>query len=257
MERIVLMQVVISIIIWLFSAILTLLLFFASLFFTIVLFPFDKQRRIVHAQCFWWADAVIGFNPYWNIQVRGLENIDKNKAYVIVANHQSLADITVLYKTHMQFKWVSKEAVFKIPVIGWCLTLGKHIKLTRGRFESIKKVYREAAVWLRNDMSVLFFPEGTRSNTDNMNEFQNGAFKLAIKEKKPILPVSVRGTRDAIPKGGWVFKTKAAVKVTVLPAIETRDLLPGDFKRLRNITYNQLKDVSTGKASKYHLKEFE
>ncbi len=237
------MQAVISIAIWLVNSILLIILFLVSLFLTIILFPFDKQRRIIHAQCFWWADAVVGSNPYWDVRVRGLENIDKNRTYVIAANHQSLADIVVLYKTHMQFKWVTKEEVFKVPLIGWCLILSKHIKLTRGRFESIKKVYREAAVWLRQDMSILFFPEGTRSNTDNMNKFQNGAFKLAIKEKKPVLPISVQGTRDAIPKGGWVFKAKAVVKITVLPAIETKDFLPGDFAHLRDITYNRLKNV--------------
>jgi len=241
------MQVILSIIIWFFGVIITLALYIASLFFTIILFPFDKQRRVVHAQCFWWSNALITLNPYWNIQVTGLENIDKDKTYVIVANHQSLADIVVLYKIHAQFKWVSKEAVFRVPLIGWCLTLGKHIKLTRGKFDSIKKIYKEAAIWLRQDMSVLFFPEGTRSNTDNMNKFQNGAFKLAIKEKKPILPVCVQGTRHAIPKGGWVFKTKAAVKVSVLPAIETKDLLPRDFARLNETTYNQLNDIFSGK----------
>ena len=242
------MQAVASIIIWLFSVILTTILFIASLFFTIILFPFDKQRRVVHAQCFWWAEILTNFNPYWNVEICGLDNIDKNRTYVVVANHQSLADIIVLYKTHMQFKWVSKEAVFRVPLIGWCLTLGRHIKLTRGRFNSIKKVYREAAVWLRQDMSVLFFPEGTRSDTGNMNEFQNGAFKLAIKEKKPILPICVQGTRDAIPKGGWIFKSKVTAKITVLPVIETKDLSPGDFARLRDTAHTRLKDIFLSKV---------
>ena len=240
------MQVVISIIIWFFGTILTFVLFLASLFIAIVCAPFDKQKRMVHAQCFWWADAIIGFNPYWDAKVSGLENIDKNKTYVIVANHQSLADIVVMYKTRAQFKWVSKEAVFKVPLIGWCLSLGRHIKLTRGKFDSIKKAYRQAAIWLKKDMSVLFFPEGTRSDTDNMNNFQNGAFKLAIKENVPILPICLQGTRNAIPRGGWVFKRKAAVKVTVLPPIETKDIPPGDFARLRDITYKQLNDIFAG-----------
>ncbi len=242
------MQVVLSLIIWFFGTIVTIALFFASLFFTIVLYLFDKQRRVVHAQCFWWADAIIGINPYWDVTVSGLENIDKNKTYVIVANHQSLADIVVMYKTRAQFKWVSKEAVFRVPLIGWCLSLGKHIKLTRGKFDSIKKIYRQAATWLKADMSVLFFPEGTRSNTDDMNSFQNGAFKLAIKEKKPILPICVQGTRNAIPKGGWVFKRRALVKVTVLTAIETKDLVTGDFANLRDKTYKQLNDIFPGKV---------
>lgn len=245
-EMIVLMQIALSIMIWFFGAIITLVLYLACLFFTIIFYLFDKQRRIVHAQCFWWSNAVIALNPYWDVQITGLENINKSRTYVIVANHQSLADIVVLYKIHAQFKWVSKESVFRVPLIGWCLSLGRHIKLTRGKFDSIKKVYRQAAIWLKEDMSVLFFPEGTRSNTGTMNKFQNGAFKLAIKENIPILPICLQGTRNAIPKGGWIFKTKATVKVSVLPAIETKDLLPRDFAHLNETTYNQIKGIFTG-----------
>jgi len=179
-------------------------------------------------------------NPFWRLNVRGLENIDRNKTYVIIANHQSMADIAVLYKTHMQFKWVSKDSLFRVPFIGWCLSLTKHISLERGEFTSIKKVYREAAGWLRKDMSVLFFPEGTRSDTGQMNVFQNGAFKLAIKEKKPILPICIRGTREAIPKGSWIFKAKVNVALTVLPPIDTSALNPADFARLRDMVFERI-----------------
>lgn len=234
------MKIVISIAIWGVGSILTIILFFVEFFLTIILFPFDKKRKIIHAQCFWWANALVGLNPYWNIRVSGLENIDGRKAYVAVANHQSLADIVVMYKTGMQFKWVAKESLFKVPFLGWCLSLSKHIKLTRGRFGSVKKVYREAAGWLRKDISVLFFPEGTRSDTDEMNKFQNGAFKLAIKEKKSILPISIDGTREAIPKGSWIFKTKVYGRLTVLPPIDTENFKPADFTRLRDIVRSKL-----------------
>ena len=231
--------------IWVVITALTVLLFFVEAILTIILFPFDRQRKIIHSQCFWWADAVIGFNPYWHIEVSGLENIDKHKTYVVVANHQSLADIAIIYKTRMQFKWVAKESLFKIPFIGWCLFLSKHIRLSRGKFGSIKKVYREAANWLRSDVSVLFFPEGTRSRTDKMNEFQNGAFKLAIQEKKPILPIVIDGTRDAIPKGSWIFKTKVKGKLTVLPPVETQDLQISDFVLLKDTVHKKLKSLIT------------
>ena len=179
------MTAIISAVVRAVAGILTISLFFVELVLTAFLFPFDKKRKVNHRQCFWWSSAVIGFNPYWHLQVSGLENIDRHKTYVVVANHQSLADIVVMYKTHMQFKWVAKESLFKIPFIGWCLSLTKHIRLSRGSFGSIKKVYRQAASWLKNDMSVVFFPEGTRSEAGEIDKFQNGAFKLAIQEKKP------------------------------------------------------------------------
>ena len=98
-----------SIFIWVFGAVFTFILYLAMLFFTIVLYPFDKQRKVPHVQCYWWSDILLRFNPYWKIKISGLENIDKKKTYVIVANHQSLADIIVLYQIRSQFKWVAKE----------------------------------------------------------------------------------------------------------------------------------------------------
>ena len=235
------MDIFLSLIIWAVGTVVTVILWIVDAVLTIILYPFDKDRRIVHAQCFWWSDILIGMSPKWNVYVKGLENIDPKKAYVIVANHQSLADILVMYQIHAQFKWVAKESLFKVPFIGWCLSLGKHIKLLRGDFASIKKVYREAAGWLRKDMSVLFFPEGTRSDTDEMNPFQNGPFKLAVKEKKPILPIVVDGARDIIPKGSWIFSSKVEIHLTVLPPIDTSSYKPGDFEKLKDLARERIK----------------
>jgi len=223
---------------------LTILLFFVVFLLNILLFPFDKKKKITHAQCFWWSDAVIGLNPFWELKVSGLENIDHKRTYVIISNHQSMADIAVLYQTKMQFKWVAKASLFKVPFIGWCLGLIKHIKLLRGDFASIKEIYHQASQWLRKDISVLFFPEGTRSSTDKMNEFQNGAFKLAIKEKKPILPIYLAGTRDAIPKGSWIFKGKVSAKLIVLAAVETDGFNPGDFALLRDAVRKKIESAA-------------
>lgn len=233
-----------SVMIWAADAFLTILLYFSMLFFTIVLYPFDKNRKVPHAQCYWWADIVTRLNPYWEVRVCGLENVDKKRTYVIVANHQSLADIAVLYRTRMQFKWVAKESLFRVPFLGWCMYLARHIKLNRGDFSSIKTVYREAALWLRRGISVLFFPEGTRSETGYMREFQSGAFKLAIKEGVPVLPISISGTGKAIPKGSWLFSDKITGRVTVLPAIETSRFKPADFATLRDITRQAIEKAS-------------
>lgn len=238
----------ISIAIWTVNIILTIILFFVVFFFWAVLYPFDKKRKVAHMQCFWWADCLIRFNPYWKLKVKGLDNIDYKKTYIIIANHQSMADIVVLYKTRMQFKWVSKESLFKVPFIGWCLSLTEHIKLARGEYASIKKIYRQAAAWLRKDMSVIFFPEGTRSDTDEMNPFQNGAFKLAIKEKRPILPICLKGTRDVLSKGSWIFKPDVLASLTVLPAIDTAEFGPGDFAKLRDLVFEKINNA--GKAGR-------
>ncbi len=223
-----------SLLIWSMGTALTIILYYVMLFLSIILYPIDKSRKIAHSQCFWWSDILSGINPYWDIRVAGLEHIDKKRAYVIVANHQSLADIVLLYKIRAQFKWVAKESLFKVPFLGWCLTLAKHISLERGDYSSIKAVYREAGKWLRQGMSVFFFPEGTRSETESMNEFQNGAFKLALKEGVAVLPIAIRGTHHSIPKGSWLFSNKIYGRIKVLPPIEVSRYKQSDFALLRD-----------------------
>ena len=234
-------KIVLSILVWTIGVLLTVAVFFAMLAVVLTLFPFDRKRKLAHSQCYWWAAALTAMNPYWKCRVSGLENIDRRKAYVIVVNHQSLADIIVLYRTRMQFKWIAKDSLFKVPFVGWCLSLAKHIRISRGKFSSIKKVYRESARWLRDGISVLFFPEGTRSKNDEMSGFFNGAFKLAIIEKKPILPIVLDGTGDAIPKGSWVFKSRVECNVKVLPAIDTSSFLKDDFEKLKDLTRLRMK----------------
>jgi 1-acyl-sn-glycerol-3-phosphate acyltransferase len=233
------MDALISIAIWIGCTSLLAVLWVAMLI-TIVIFPFDHNRKIAHAQCFWWSDAIIAMNPKWRVRVVGLENISPKQTYVLVVNHQSMADIVVLYQTRMQFKWVAKESLFKVPFLGWCLSLSKHIKITRGNLGSIKKVYREAIEWLRKDISVAFFPEGTRSETGELGDFQNGAFKLAIQEKRPVLPVSIKGNTNAIPKGSWIFSSEVSCTLTVFPPVETAHLRPGEFRELRDTVRSKL-----------------
>ncbi|MDP3804708.1 MAG: lysophospholipid acyltransferase family protein [Candidatus Omnitrophota bacterium] len=234
-----------SILIWAASAVITMAAFLASWLLSLMPIPAEKREKLVHAQCFWWADVIIALNPYWKLSVTGLENIDPSETYVIVANHQSLADIAVIYKTRLQFKWVAKESLLKIPFIGGLLWVNNHIMLSRGRFGSIKEVYRRAEDRLKNGKSMLFFPEGTRSATDEMNKFQSGAFKLAIKQKKPILPVFIGGTREAIPKGGWIFKTKVFGRLVVLPPIDTAGYEPGDYAKLRDLVRDKLNKLAS------------
>ena len=233
-------QTIQSAVIWFMGILLTVVLFIVMATVSGVLFIFDRKRKVAHALCYWWTDAMTALNPYWDVKVEGLDNIDHKKTYVAISNHQSLADIVLMYKTKMQFKWVAKESLFKIPVLGWNMLLAKHIMLKRGDFSSVKKVYREAARWLRSGMTVLFFPEGTRSDNMEMGEFQNGAFKLAIKEKVPVLPILIKGTRDAIPKGSWRFTTKTTCLIKVLPPIDTSSYSNADYNRLRDLAREQL-----------------
>jgi len=238
------MKFLISLLIWVAGAVITAAAFLSSVIIRYMPFPITNRERLVHSQCFWWSDAIIALNPFWKVDIKGLENIDHKQVYVLVANHQSLADIVIIYQTRMYFKWVAKEELLKVPFIGGLLWVNDHVLVSRGDFGSIKEVYRKAAEWLRAGTSMLFFPEGTRSATDEMGEFQNGAFKLAIKEKRPILPVYIGGTREAIPKSGFVFSTKVRGKLVVFPPIDTSNMAIADYASLRDRVRNQLKSAA-------------
>lgn len=239
------MKYLISALIWIVGAIITAAAFFSSLIIKMLPLPIPNREKLVHAQCFWWSDTLIALNPFWKLKVEGLENIDHSKTYVVVANHQSLADIIIIYQTHMYFKWVAKKELLKLPFIGGLLWVNDHVLLSRDEHGSIKEVYRKAAEWLKAGVPMLFFPEGTRSDTDDMGEFKNGAFKLAIKEGKPVLPIYIGGTREAIPKGGWIFKTKVSGRLVVLPPIDVSRLTMADFGSLRDLVREKLQSVAS------------
>jgi 1-acyl-sn-glycerol-3-phosphate acyltransferase len=241
------MRFVISLLIWIAGTTLTAALCLASFVIKRWPLPVRDRERLIHRQCFWWSDALVSMNPFWKLRVDGLENIDHARTYVIVANHQSLADIILIYKIRMYFKWVAKEELLKVPFIGALLKLNGHILITRDELGSIKEAYREAASRLREGVSILFFPEGTRSSTEEMGEFKNGAFKLAIKEKTPVLPVYIGGTREAIPKGGFVFKAKVSGRISVLPAVDTAGMQAADFERLRERVRGELKTAAVAR----------
>jgi 1-acyl-sn-glycerol-3-phosphate acyltransferase len=212
----------------------------SAIFFAIILCPFDKMRKVSHANAFLWSDLLIALNPYWDIKINGLEHIDRNKTYVIVANHQSFADIILLYQTKMQFKWIANEHLFKLPIVGLSMLSTKHIKLRKGKLGSIKNAYQEASEWLKRGMSIMLFPEGTRSNGYGLKEFYNGAFKLAIKEQVPILPISIKGTGNAIPRGSWLFTTNVSGGFKVLEPVDTVGASPDDFEKIRDLVRSRI-----------------
>jgi 1-acyl-sn-glycerol-3-phosphate acyltransferase len=237
-----------SIAIWIVGAVITAANLTTSFVIKYMPFPIKNRERLVHAQCFWWSDILINLNPLWKLKVEGLENIMPGRTYVIVANHQSLADIIIIYQLKIFFKWVAKEELLKVPLIGGLLWINDHVMLAREDMGSIKEVYKKAAEHIKNGIPMLFFPEGTRSGTDEMGEFKNGAFKLAIKMKVPVLPVFLGGCREAIPKGGWIFKAKVNGKLKVLPAIETSGMQTADFEMLRDKVRGHLLQLAAEKS---------
>lgn len=134
------------------------------------------------------------------VTILGLENLP-TKACVIIANHSSGFDIMVLDLLPVDFKWLAKVGVGKIPFIGQSMRAMGCYFVTRTRSEHDINVMHEVEEGLRNGISVTFFPEGTRTRTGEMLPFKKGAFRIAQNTGNPIVPVGLNGTFQIAPKG--------------------------------------------------------
>ncbi|MCE5210528.1 MAG: 1-acyl-sn-glycerol-3-phosphate acyltransferase [Deltaproteobacteria bacterium] len=148
-----------------------------------------------------WARINSFFTPM-TVHVTGAENIEPGMSYVITSNHQSLYDIYVLYGwLGLDFKWVMKKELETVPVLGLaCKVLG-HIFIDRSDTKNAVETINAAKTKIVDGTSVLFFPEGTRSSDGKIGPFKKGAFKMAIDLGIPVLPVTINGTRNILPKG--------------------------------------------------------
>ncbi len=193
----------------------------------------DRKRRFAHRLGTVWGTLLIRLNPFWRIRILGAEHIGKGKSYVLVANHASLADIVCLFAIRHQFKWLAKKSLFRIPFLGWSMSAMGYIPLERGKHGSIRDSYHQALEWLRKNISILIFPEGTRSRSGQMGHFKSGAFRLAIESGRPVLPIVLAGTQQVISKGRAGFGKLGAAYLSALPAVETKGFREKDEELLR------------------------
>ena len=157
---------------------------------------------------------------------------DPRRPYVAVSNHISYADIFLISHLPWEMKWLAKDTVFKIPVMGWIMHMAGDIHVVRGNRESIVSAIKGCRDRLAKKVSVMIFPEGTRSKTGELQAFKDGAFRIAIESQAPILPLAVAGTRDAMAKGTFRFKRATAV-CRVLEPVETKGMTMADLPALR------------------------
>ncbi len=170
--------------------------------------------------------------PRWHLRLGGAWP-EGPGPYVVVSNHQSLLDIVLLSGLPHEMKWVAKEELFRIPWIGMMLRLAGDIAVKRGDSESGGEAVARAKAYLARGMSVMIFPEGTRSRDARLLPFKKGAFRLAIEAGVPVLPVAVWGTSAGIRKGGMAVAPCDAV-ATMLPPFPTAGLTQPDAAALRD-----------------------
>lgn len=210
---------------------------------TVLLAPLLGPRTVSRAFGQTWA-RLNGFITPMIVTVKGRENINPAQSYVIVCNHQSQYDIFVLYGwLGIDFRWVMKQELRKIPALGVACERIGHIFIDRSSHEKALASINAAKKQITGGTSVLFFPEGTRSSDGRLRPFKKGAFKMAADMGLPLLPVTIVGSRDILPNKtinlfpGWAT-------MIIHPPIESAgyddETLPGLMDRARKVIASAL-----------------
>ena len=187
-------------------------------------------------------------NPFWHFRVIDDVHPDPRKPYVFVANHQSNADPFLVAMVPWEMKWLSKKSILDIPLLGWMMRVAGDVELERGDKESARRAMAQMRQRLDRKLSVLIFPQGTRSRDGSVGEFREGAFRLAIEAGVDVVPLVVDGTAESLPKGSIAFQ-KTSATLTVLPPVSTRGLTVEDAPALAERVRRQIADaVSRGSS---------
>jgi 1-acyl-sn-glycerol-3-phosphate acyltransferase len=225
-------RAVLSLLFWSFLTLSSIALFPVAVVIWALTAPFDRRKVLLHQFTCFWASLYTWTNPAWPLRVEGRERIRPDETYVMVSNHLSLLDILVLFRLFRHFKWVSKIENFRVPCIGWNMSLNGYVKLRRGDRASVALMMQACDALLGEGNSIMMFPEGTRSPTGRMRAFKPGAFELALRNRRPILPIVIEGTSDALPKRGFVLRGRHPLRLRVLEPIPYERFAGMDAEKL-------------------------
>jgi 1-acyl-sn-glycerol-3-phosphate acyltransferase len=185
-----------TIFVWFCIVIATLVLGF----FAFITYLFDRKGRVVHHYARLWGKVALLANRV-KVKIEGMEHLNGKGPYIFMSNHQGSYDIfALLGHLPYQFKWLVKKELFSIPFFGWTMAAAGYISIDREGTRETVEAMNEAAQKIRDGMSVVIFPEGSRSPDGSIQAFKKGGFTLAMKSKVPIVPIAISGSRDIMPK---------------------------------------------------------
>lgn len=179
-------------------------------------------------------------------EIIGRENIDKNTSYVFVSNHQGSFDIFLIYGyLNHNFKWMMKIALKKIPIFGTACQYAGHIMVDRSSKAAIRRTMQHAEKTLKGGMSLVVFPEGTRCDDGHLHPFKRGAFTLAEEFSLPVVPLTINGAFDLLPKGSFNVrpgKVTLTIHKPIMPPAEGKY----NMEELIKESYNRIASAIPG-----------
>lgn len=162
------------------------------------------------------------------VTVRGRENISKGTSYVFVANHQGAYDIFTVYGYLCHnFKWMMKKSLERIPLVGYSCRRAGHIYVDNRNPAAIRQTMADAERQLAGGMSVVVFPEGSRTHDGNVHAFRRGAFTLAVEFSLPVVPLTIDGAYRVMPRSAWLPRPGhiiLTIHKPIQPAADGHDL---------------------------------
>jgi 1-acyl-sn-glycerol-3-phosphate acyltransferase len=173
----------------------------------IIISFFSRTGNMVHLIARIWGRGILVVSRI-RVSVQGLAHVDPSRSYIYMSNHQSNFDIPVLL-AHLpvQFRWLAKAELFKIPIFGRAMRGAGYIRIDRFNRKSAIESLKEAAAKMKDGVSVMIFPEGTRSRDGNIRPFKKGGFVMAVDTGVPVVPVILQGTWPIMAKSSWRINT--------------------------------------------------
>lgn len=155
--------------------------------------------------------------PLLPVSVEGLDRLDSRQSYVFVANHQGAYDIFLVYGfLGRNFKWMIKKSLRNMPLIGKACERGGHVFVDKSGPKAIQRTYDSARKTLKGGVSLVVFPEGARTFTGHMGKFRRGAFQLADELQLPVVPVTIDGSYEVLPRQkGFTFPCHHALRLVI------------------------------------------
>jgi 1-acyl-sn-glycerol-3-phosphate acyltransferase len=201
---------------------------------TIVLGLFDRHGKSAYRASQIWTALILRMGGI-ALRVSGQEYIDSRQSYVFMVNHQSNLDIPVLVQSlvNFQLRWIAKRELLWIPFFGWAMWASRHITIDRGDPLAAIKSLKRAKERMAAGISIVVFPEGTRSRDGKLLRFKKGGFLLAAQSNRPIVPVTINGSRQVLPAGAWRLRG-GTVDVTISEPIAVDGFGPGTLRHLSN-----------------------
>jgi 1-acyl-sn-glycerol-3-phosphate acyltransferase len=208
---------------------------------------FSNKGNVAHLIARAWARSILWVSGV-HVRLKGFEHFDSLQSCILMPNHQSNFDIPVLLgRIPIQFRWLAKAELFKIPIFGRGMRGCGYISIDRSNRKSAFRSLKEAARKIRDGVSVLIFPEGTRSTDGQIIAFKKGGFVLAVDAGVPIVPIVISGTRAVMPKGRLLIESRDVV-MEILAPIDTsgytRKTKEDLMQKVRNSIYDAFEGIS-------------